>query len=367
MDDFYSMSCYDFPRISCDDTSWRYEDKYELAKIKKYQQPTNNVPKIVYDEEEEQYIAKAVSSNKYIIPTDISLAQQIVQLLPEELLTPETKFLDPFCKTGAFLRALKKRLFWSKAMIEAFPDYVDRIHHMEENQLYGLCINEQSLETSSFIVYARPYGLGIREVPGLISIIKDKERFREVIRKEFGDMKFDVILGNPPYNRGMDLDFVNQSFDICSKYCLFITPAKWQTASNDQLTVSKTLTYGGFRSKIVPHMSKVVFYPNSSDLFEVSERSGLSYYLTDKNNIYDNKEIVNICKNQKYYNSTEVRNISNRESLHNIGNEIIQYLKPYDSFEFTDTLEPVLESPSTDNFEIKDEYSVSYKTSKSFT
>ena len=287
MDDFYSMSHYDFPRIPCDDTSWRYEDKYELAKIKKYQQPTNNVPKIVYDEEEEQYIAKAVSSNKYIIPTDISLAQQIVQLLPEELLTPETKFLDPFCK-----------------------------------------------ETSSFIVYARPYGLGIREVPGLLSIIKDKERFREVIRKEFGDMKFDVILGNPPYNRGMDLDFVNQSFDICNKYCLFITPAKWQTASNDQLTVSKTLTYGGFRSKIVPHMSKVVFYPNSSDLFEVSERSGLSYYLTDKNNIYDNKEIVNICKNQKYYNSTEVRNISNRESLHNIGNEIIQYLKPYDSFEF---------------------------------
>ena len=137
-------------------------------------------------------------------------------------------------------------------MIEAFPDYVDRIHHMEENQLYGLCINEQSLETSSFIVYARPYGLGIREVPGLLSIIKDKERFREVIRKEFGDMKFDVILGNPPYNRGMDLDFVNQSFDISDRYCLFITPAKWQTASNDQLTVSKTLTYGGFRSKIVP-------------------------------------------------------------------------------------------------------------------
>ena len=49
-------------------------------------------------------------------------------------------------------------------------------------------------------------------------------------------------------------------------------------------------------------MSKVVFYPNSSDLFEVSERSGLSYYLTDKNNIYDNKEIVNICKNQNFLN-----------------------------------------------------------------
>ena len=39
-------------------------------------------------------------------------------------------------------------------------------------------------------------------------------------------MKFDIIIGNPPYNRGMDLDFVNKGFDLCEQYCVMITPAK---------------------------------------------------------------------------------------------------------------------------------------------
>jgi len=219
-------------------------------------------------------------------------------------------------------------------MIEAFPDYVDRVHHMEKNQLYGLCINEQSLEASKNIVYARPYDLGIRKVPGLISIIKDKERFREVIRKEFGDMKFDVILGNPPYNRGMDLDFVNQSFDICNKYCLFITPAKWQTADSDQSVSSKTLNYGGFRSKIVPHISKVVFYPCCKDLFDIYQTDGITYFLLEKEKQFKECTVVNRCNDIEYFNGTEVRSIRERESLLNIGNEIINYLGTYNSFKF---------------------------------
>ena len=53
------------------------------------------------------------------------------------------------------------------------------------------------------------------------------------MKKEFGQMKFDVVIGNPPYNKGMDLDFVDLGYKISNKYTVMITPAKWQTAADD--------------------------------------------------------------------------------------------------------------------------------------
>ena len=44
-------------------------------------------------------------------------------------------------------------------------------------------------------------------------------------------MKFDVVIGNPPYNKGMDLDFVDLGYKISNKYTVMITPAKWQTTA----------------------------------------------------------------------------------------------------------------------------------------
>lgn len=43
----------------------------------------------------------------------------------------------------------------------------------------------------------------------------DKTFLYERLKKEFNTMKFDVVIGNPPYNKGMDLDFV----DLCV-FCL---------------------------------------------------------------------------------------------------------------------------------------------------
>lgn len=37
-------------------------------------------------------------------------------------------------------------------------------------------------------------------------------------------MKFDVVIGNPPYNKGMDLDFVDLGYKISNKYTVMITP-----------------------------------------------------------------------------------------------------------------------------------------------
>lgn len=112
-----------------------------------------------------------------------------------------------------------------------------------------------------------------------------------------------------------------------------ITPAKWQTAEANQKIASK-MTYGEFRKKIVPHMSKVVFYPDARDIFDIKQLDGITYFILDKKND-ENCTVVNKCVRQKLFNNTEVRSIANRETLNNIGNAIIKYVWAKTSTRYT--------------------------------
>ena len=80
-------------------------------------------------------------------------------------------------------------------------------------------------------------------------------------------MVFNVVIGNPPYNRGMDLDFVALGHRLSDNYCVMIIPAKWQTAESDQV-IASDFTYGDFRTRIVPYISHVIFYPCCKDILK---------------------------------------------------------------------------------------------------
>lgn len=115
-------------------------------------------------------------------------------------------------------------------------------------------------------------------------------------------MKFDVVIGNPPYNNDIYLDFVTLGHNLASKYTCMITPAKWQAKGGKKNE--------DFRKNIVPHMSKIVFYPCCYDVFTGSGdsdypkiHSGVSYYLIGKN-LYNEKQIKEICKVNKELNAT---------------------------------------------------------------
>lgn len=79
------------------------------------------------------------------------------------------------------------------------------------------------------------------------------------------DFRPDIVAGNPPYNNGMDIDFLFDAFEVSKIAVSEIVPAKWQTAEADQRIDSKH-SYGDFRREIVPHMDKVVFYPQSIEI-----------------------------------------------------------------------------------------------------
>ena len=46
--------------------------------------------------------------------------------------------------------------------------------------------------------------------------------------------KLDVVIGNPPYNDGLDLEFFRAASEISNRYIQFIHPAKWRQVQQDR-------------------------------------------------------------------------------------------------------------------------------------
>ena len=319
-----------------------------------------------------------------IVYTPEHVVESMLDLLPKEIWSnPDITFLNLFCKDGIFLEKIYWRLF--DGLKHKMPDFLERSDHILTKQLYGLSpcwayadVDELTPSERSFnrelygteylkcyaensrimlygtyradhkYAYTRrfndPYGniwAMYKNVDGRIrgsvELVQDKGKktIRDLAEGVDKDMKFDVVIGNPPYNKGMDLDFVKLGFDLSTQYCVMITPAKWQTAADDYKgCASKTIDYKGFREQLVPHMKKVVFYPDALEVFDIGIREGITYYLLDKKNTHKECTVINRCKLQKYFNSESKRSLINRETLHNCGNDIIEHIKPYARFGF---------------------------------
>lgn len=141
--------------------------------------------------------------------TPSTVASDMLDMLPSDIWNPESTFLDISCKTGAFLIEIYKRL--DKAL-SVMPEYTDdkvRHNHIINKQIYGL-----SLDDCETLYFSRRNLTG-DILSGNISYIgasnlsyadiihhKDSKILKEQILKEFNRMDFNVVLGNPPYNRG---------------------------------------------------------------------------------------------------------------------------------------------------------------------
>lgn len=273
------------------------------------------------------------------IYTPIPIAKDMINILPEEIWNKDSTFLDPCCKSGVFLHEIYLKLMDTPVMMQEFPDKAERRNHILQNQLYGISPNNMCKLMSTRTVYGKIQGekniISIENNYLEVMQNRDKKFLYEILKKEFGQMKFDVVIGNPPYNKGMDLDFVDLGYKISNKYTIMITPAKWQTAEANQKVSSKDINYGQFRQMYVPHMSYVCFYPDCLDIFGISQADGISYFMINKNNTYENScTVQNKCNLQQCVNSTVVRDITHQQSLWNVGNEIVDYLGKYDKYKF---------------------------------
>lgn len=165
--------------------------------------------------------------------TPPSLANQVLDLLPQELFrSPKTRFLDPFTKSGVFLREIVKRL--DKGLEDQIPDRQERIDHIMHNQVYGIACTELTALLARRSVYCSKTANGRFAVSrfdnpegniryeaiqhswvggkcrfcGASQSVYDRGTDAEQYAYQFihtdnpsqltGNMTFDVIIGNPP-------------------------------------------------------------------------------------------------------------------------------------------------------------------------
>ena len=246
----------------------------------------------------------------------------VLDLLTAEVWSdPTLRWLDPGAKTGVFPREITKRLM--AGLAESIPDETARLEHILREMVFAIateeitgmmtrrslyCSKDASSEFST-VRFADPDGNVWRkrvkhdfDIDGrckeckgtkdqLLQPGRDNKAYgfihadgRKQIDKEM-DMKFDVIVGNPPYqmdaesgNRTMPIYnlFFDEAKKLNPRYMAFIIPSRWMAGG---------LGLGEFRSEMLAdkRIRTLVDYPMASEVFPgVEIKGGVCYLLWDR-------------------------------------------------------------------------------------
>ena len=293
--------------------------------------------------------------------TPPAVVNKMLDLLPTELWSnPDAKFLDPVSKTGVFLREIAKRLM--AGLEEQIPDVQERANHIFGTQLYGLAITELTALMSRRSVYCSKFANGeysictafddeqgnIRYEPtahswqggrciycGASQEVYDRGEALESHaykfihtdnpKKLFPDMKFDVIIGNPPYqldDGGFNKSasplynkFVEQAKKLKPRYLSMIIPSRWFGGGKGLEDFRKGMLNDN-------HIRVLVDFENASECFPgVDIAGGVCYFLWDR----DNEglcDAINI-RNEREYRSLRSLNEFDTYIRHNESVDII--------------------------------------------
>lgn len=138
--------------------------------------------------------------------TPPSIAKEMLDALPNEVWNKDTTFLDPCCKSGVFLHEIYKRLMDSDSMKDAFPDKTERRKHILDKQIFGIAMDDTCWMMTTRLVYGKlmdnchiiSFGNNYTN----IMTNSDKQFLYKAMKERLGQMQFNIVIGNPPYNRG---------------------------------------------------------------------------------------------------------------------------------------------------------------------
>ena len=241
------------------------------------------------------------------------------------------KFLDPFTKSGVFLREITSRL--TEGLAGEIPDLQTRVDHILTQQVFGIAITNLTSLLARRSLYCSKYADGEHSVAkslkssmgnvwyqrtehtwsetkciycGAPRSVLDRDAEFENYAYPFihtndvksrlaemfgGNMQFDVIIGNPPYQlkggAGGTSDssiyhlFVEQAKQLEPKYLSMVIPSRWLAGGRGLDEFRKDM----LNSR---NIVKLVDFPVSNEVFpNVEVKGGICYFLWSKN---DNRQ-----------------------------------------------------------------------------
>ena len=239
------------------------------------------------------------------------------------------KFLDPFTKSGVFLREITSRL--TKGLEQEIPTLEKRVNHILTKQVFGIAITQITSLLARRSMYCSKHAQGEHSIAkgfasddgniwfkrtehtwgdtkcefcGAPRAILDREaelenyayafihtdNIKTRLAEIFGsNMQFDVIIGNPPYqlnDGGGDGSsatplyhrFIEQAIQLEPRFLSMVVPSKWFSGGKG---------LDEFRAKMLSdqRIRYLIDYPNSRDAFNgVDVAGGVMYFLWDRDN-----------------------------------------------------------------------------------
>ncbi len=236
---------------------------------------------------------------------------------------PTVTFLDPFTKSGVFIREITARL--TKGLADQIPELHDRVDHILTKQVFGIGITSLTALLARRSVYCSKDATGEHSIAtsfdrdwgniwfertehtwaggrcafcgasqGEYSRSADLEThayafihttdIKARLTRMFGaDVHFDVIIGNPPYqldDGGFGTSaapiyqlFVEKALELEPRYAVFVTPSRWFAGGKG---------LDNYRERML-HDHRIRSVTDFPKLFEafpgVKIRGGISYFL----------------------------------------------------------------------------------------
>ena len=169
----------------------------------------------------------AQKSNQIFTPREV--VNKMLNILEAEnpgiFSNPNLTFCDLYVKSGLFLTETAKRL--NHGLVNIIPDERARLKHIFENQLFGFAPTQIIYDIAANYIYG-----GFPKISR--QNLKKKDLTEQFKKGEPLNMKFDVVIGNPPYqeetkdtsDKPIYNYFMSEAYKFADKVC-FITPARF--------------------------------------------------------------------------------------------------------------------------------------------